>query len=341
MTESSGPKVGINFSDAMFSQIMARLDGIVGDTNGSAYALTLSTTDNTASLGPGNSVSGGFGHSASGATQIPGGIPAVVGSNTTRTDIIAIQYDPSDSTDPFPCQIQRVAGVEGGSAPSLAAASAGGATPAGGALLPLWQVTRASSQALSQATVVDLRRWTGPTWVIPAGAPLPVTATLGTVVRKANLTWIRTLQNGAAAWVPSGPVDHRGTVPTRGMGALAGAYGLTASTPTPGLPITVATVPGVPNLVTARFIVQSYGSAGVSAEIQVQYSVNGGALQFGRKISTGVLTAADQSFDAGFDVAINAGDTLQLNAAVTAVNGGRLSLYAPVFEYTATASVHV
>lgn len=334
MAETSGLHTGANFTDAVWGAIIGGggLSGIVNDLTGNSYNLTLSSTDNTATIAAGTSVVYGWNHSVSGTTTLQ--VPAVAGSNTTRTHIIALTYDPADAVDPYPVQLNLYSGVEGGGAPALT-------PPTGGLILPLWQIVRSSGVVLSQSAVTDMRRWAGPSQALAVGSPLPSTAVpLGMVLHQGGVVWSRQMISGAPAWVPDSAVDHIGTVATVAGSNITGSYGLTST----GLPVNMGVLfANRPCTVSVQFAIDFTGAAGASCTINLGYALNGGSL-----ITTPSWTAPTGALVGGdnpraiipADIQLAAGDSLKLNASITAVVGS-LSWYAPQFNYTARAAVHV
>lgn len=192
MPQESGPLQGTNFTDAQWRAIFGGEPGIVGDVNGSAYNLVLPTGSDNATLGSASqdstSVVGGYMHRIAQGTTQTVTIPASSNAAVGRTDVIVVRLDPgSYTTDPGPCRLYRVPGVEGSAAlPSLDEA------PPGVEDMPLWAVTRKSGQSLNQAAVRDLRRRTGPNIdVADPAAALPTNVPLGTRASRGGVSWRR------------------------------------------------------------------------------------------------------------------------------------------------------
>ncbi|WP_163185942.1 hypothetical protein [Cellulosimicrobium sp. SL-1] len=204
MPQESGPLAGQNFTDDVWRAINGPEPAIVGDVDGSAYALTLPTGTDNALLGSptqdSTSIVAGFMH------RIPAGqtqqieIPPSTDAATGRTDIIVARYDPAFSTVPGPCRLARVPGVEGSSAlPSLDEA------PPGVEDFPLWAVTRKKGESLNQAARRWLGRRTGPSLDVPAREPLPPNVPLGTRARRGRGEYVRELDaQGAPTWTSAG-----------------------------------------------------------------------------------------------------------------------------------------
>jgi len=228
MAEHSFGRAGQKFTVADWRSIFGGEPGIVGDVDGSAYKLTLPTGTDDAVLGSATqdstSIVGGALHQiAAGQTQTVN-IPASSNAANGRTDIIAVRYDLATfTTDPGPCRLVRIAGVEGSTAlPSLDEA------PPGVEDMPLWAVTRKQGQSLNQASARDLRRRMGPNLLIPSGESLPQNVPLGTRARRGTASYIRGLaSNGSATWFtlydyapPAGPAHATYTVGTADIGSL-------------------------------------------------------------------------------------------------------------------------
>lgn len=186
MTTVSYPLSNTNFTSAQWRQIFDGDNGIIGCDGGGTTSLNLqlSSTDNTATVGLGKVHYRGFvlevtaGHALTLAAAV--GIP--------RTYTIGVMYDPA---------------AEGTGPLSLySAASLNITVPAGGSYMELYQVTRAPSQILSQATRVDLRRYVGPNIMLTANAPLPTDAPLGTRVWDGTNDYVRVrnLSGTGADW---------------------------------------------------------------------------------------------------------------------------------------------
>lgn len=200
--QTSGPLVGDPFTDATWRAILGGEPAIVGDTNGSAYDLTLPPASDSVELGSASiqstSVVGGFAHIIpSGTTQslvIPASSNAVAG----RTDLIAVRLDPTTyTTEPGPVRLYRIPGTEGSATPPSY-----DDTPPGVEDLPLYAITRVQGQALTQASVTDLRVRTGPHLLAePDVSPFP-SMPLGSTATRDGITWRRDLAaNGSPVWV--------------------------------------------------------------------------------------------------------------------------------------------
>jgi hypothetical protein len=120
-------------------------------------------------------------------------IPVAVG--TTRTDIIALRYDPTFTGDPGPVRLVVITGTSAG-------LPVYDDEPPGIEDLPLWAITREPGQALSMAVKQQLYTRLAPTLDLPPSANLPLSSPLGTVARQGSTTYRRVL--GASlvpAWI--------------------------------------------------------------------------------------------------------------------------------------------
>lgn len=205
MAEHSFGRANQKFTVADWRALFGAEPGIVGDVDGSAYKLTLPTGTDDAVLGSttqdSTSVVGGALHQiAAGQTQTVT-IPASTNAAAGRTDLIVVRYDAATyTTDPGPCRLYRVAGVEGSTAlPTLDEA------PPGVEDMPLWAVTRKQGQSLNQAASRWLGRRTGPNLLVPSGESLPADVPLGTRAERGGIEYVRDLNSsGTPAWRPAG-----------------------------------------------------------------------------------------------------------------------------------------
>lgn len=218
MTQVSGPKSNALFSDDEWQTLNENEAGIVLDYDGTAYALTLPTSSNDATLGSSTQVSAadvaGRAHRiAAGDTQVVT-IPDAVGG--TQVSIVMLRFDPAWATsDPGPVRVAIVTGAAGAGAPVLDQAYPGVVE------LPLWQITRAVSQPLSAATVKDLRRRRSVTIHARAIDQLP-DSPIGTVaVLPSGSQMSRVVSDG----VPAGTVSWARSAPrvSPGSALVAGA----------------------------------------------------------------------------------------------------------------------
>jgi hypothetical protein len=198
MTQVSAPVVGEQFTDTSWRDLFGDEPGVVGDLDGSAYKITLAPDSDVAQIGSStqNSTSrvAGFSHKIPIAASEGVTIPAASGS--ARTDLIVVRYNPDQADPSARVRLARIAGTSAG-------LPAYDASPPGMEDLPLWAVTRQPGQALSQATLLDLRVRIGPALLIPVGAPLPLSSPLGTRVRQGRIEYQRVLdQSSLAVWAP-------------------------------------------------------------------------------------------------------------------------------------------
>lgn len=237
MPQSSAPIVGVNLSDSDWRDSFGDEAGVLGDLDGTAYKVTLPTGSDVAQIGSTTQRSmarvAGFIH------RIPSGetesLTIPVASGSTRTDVIALEYNPSFTGSPGPVRVVRIAGS--GSAIPTYDASAPGVEQ-----LPLWAITRVPGQALSQATLVDLRVRLSPTLDVPPTVALPLSSPLGTIARYHNQEFHRELNSGGVpVWVRASATSILGTYQAPFANA-AGSYGndpteITNFTiPDPGVP---------------------------------------------------------------------------------------------------------
>jgi hypothetical protein len=201
LQEKSGPLFGIAFTDDEWQTIFGSNAGIVGDTDGSAYALTLPPGTDTVELGSptidSRSVVGGYGHLIPAGTTQSLAIPASTNPTVGRTDLIVARLNTATfTTDPGPVRLVRIAGTEGSATP-----------PSHNTTLPspvdlvLYQITRKQGDGLNQATVVDRRPRSGWNYLVPGDSPLPQTAPLGSRVTRGGIIWRREFDGPSVQWV--------------------------------------------------------------------------------------------------------------------------------------------
>lgn len=206
MAQSSGPisqgtTAERQFTDAMWRDLFGDEPGVVGDYDGTAYAVSLPTGSDDVAVGSASQASlarvAGFSHRISAGSTEPVTIPAASGA--ARTDIIALRYDPTFTGAPGPVRLTRIAGTSS-NLPTY------DASPPGVEDLPLWGITRQPGQALSQATVVRLFPRLAPALDLPAGAPLPTSSPLGATVRQGAAQYRRQLDTSSnPVWVSTVP----------------------------------------------------------------------------------------------------------------------------------------
>lgn len=200
--QQAGPLVGQNFTDATWRAILGGEPAIVGDTNGSAYGITLPPASDSVELGSASiqstAVVGGFAHIIPAGTTQSLEIPGSSNAGAGRTDLIVVRYDAATyTTPPGPVRLYRVPGTEGSATrPTFDDG------PPGVEDLPLYAITRKLGEALTQASVVDLRVRTGPHLLVEPGlTPFP-SLPLGSTATRDGIDWSRELDaNGSPAWV--------------------------------------------------------------------------------------------------------------------------------------------
>lgn len=171
--------------------------GIVGDTDGSAFGLTLPSGSDIAELGSATidsvALVGGFPvHVPAGTTQSLTIPAATAGGTTGRTDLIVARFDSATfNVAPGPSRLYRIPGTPGSlERPAYTAND-----------LRLYAIRRKEGEGLNQAIVTDLRAWTADPILVAPPAPLPQNAALGTRATRAGITYLRDLVDGAPDWV--------------------------------------------------------------------------------------------------------------------------------------------
>jgi len=214
MVQESGPLAGYDWTDDMYRARFGDEPSILADVDGTAYAITRPTSGNDVLLGSPTQDSvctlGGFAHRIPAGQTEPVNVPEATNRDVGRTDLIVAHLDMGAYTSPpGPIRLARIPGVDGSEArPALAEGTTGVEH------LPLWAITRRQGEAINQATVVDLRRRSGPHLLVPRGESLPTNAPLGTRARRGRGEYVREL-NGT----PSAP-----TWLSTGAGRLIGVY---------------------------------------------------------------------------------------------------------------------
>lgn len=198
----SGPLTDLNFTDDQWQAIFGSNAGVVGDTDGTAYNLTLPPATDTVELGSATidsrSVVGGYGHVIpAGTTQSLEIPPSLTGGTVGRTDLIVARMNMATfTTDPGPVRLVRIPGTEGSAA-----------LPSHNTTLPspvdlvLYAITRKQGEGLNQAIVVDRRPRAGWNYLIPPGAPLPQAAPLGATATRDGSKYRRDFVGVAVSWV--------------------------------------------------------------------------------------------------------------------------------------------
>lgn len=199
MAQSSAPIVGVNLSDADWRDLGLGEAGVVGDFDGSAYALSMPTDSNVVRVGSSTQRSlahvANFKHTIPDNDPEPVTVPVAVGS--ARTDIIALRYDPTFTGSPGPVRLVVISGTSSG-LPSYDDSAPGTED------LPLWAITRQPDQSLAQATRRQLFSRLAPSLDLPVGAILPASSPLGTVLRQGSVIYQRSLDaSKVPVWVQS------------------------------------------------------------------------------------------------------------------------------------------
>lgn len=197
-TELSGPLPPEQFTQTLYSRHHGTEYGIRGDTDGSAFGITLPPASDEATFGSATVDSickvGGYPliipKTTPHSLEIP---PALTGGTTGRTDLVVARFAPATyTTAPGPVRLHRIAGTPGSlTVPAHIA----------GTDLPMWAVRRRQGEALNQAIVTDLRSWTGIPTLVKSGAPLPLTAPLGARATRDGITYRRDFVGAAVDWV--------------------------------------------------------------------------------------------------------------------------------------------
>lgn len=160
MTTSSYPVVGANIDHAQWRALESGMDGLF-DTDASTadrerLGLDLSDLGTTARIKRGKVRFKGFAMTCSANHDLT--LPAAGGSPVLYA--VGVMYDPALEQNPAgPLYLN-------------AQVKASQVIPSGGAYLPLYEVTRNPGQVLSAAAVVDLRRYVGPSLLLPDAFPL-------------------------------------------------------------------------------------------------------------------------------------------------------------------------
>lgn len=269
MAQSSGPIAqGTNaerqLTDVTWRDMFGDEPGVVGDMDGSSYALALPSSSDVASVGSPTQVStarvAGFVHRIPAAS--PEGITIPVASGSARTDILALRYDPAFTGLPGPVRLTRIPGT-------TAALPTYDAGPPGVEDMPLWGITRQPGQSLSQATVTQLFPRLAPALSLADDAALPLSSPLGTVVFQGTGMYRRVLVSGTPAWA-------------RALTNNAGTSGLpiAGSAPPAGTPLLIKTI-------RQQLVTNGNGDAGATFP--------GGAFPNG-VLTASVMTATEQPF---------------------------------------------
>lgn len=202
----SEPQFDAIFTDRGWRAAFAGQTGVVCDSDGSAFNLTLPAEGATAELGsatqPSRLVVDGYGlEVAQGATQSLD-IPASSGGGTNgRTDLIVARLDLTTFTgDPGPVRLDRIPGTEGSTARPAPTYD-----PDGVRDLPLYAVRRRQGESLNQAIVTDLRPRIGVMYDVPASGSLPDYAPLGSRAARGDVVYRMDSVGSAVDWVVEKP----------------------------------------------------------------------------------------------------------------------------------------
>lgn len=204
--QESGPLPGTGpsakFTQALWITHFGHETGIFGDTDGSAFGITLPPSGDVAEIGSASIDSiakvGGFPlRIPAGETQSLEIPPSLTGGTVGRTDLITARLNTgSFTTAPGPVRLHRIAGTEGSAT-----------RPSFDSTLPspfdvtIWAITRKQGEALNQATVVDLRKRTGRHYLVPANASLPTNAPLGSTATRDGIRYRRDFDGATVDWV--------------------------------------------------------------------------------------------------------------------------------------------
>lgn len=191
------PEFNEIFTDRGWRAAFAGRTGVVCDTDGSAFGLTLPAEGSTAELGspsqPSRLVVDGFGLEVPAATTQSLDIPASVGGGTNgRTDLIVGRL----TTGPVNLELYRIPGTEGSTARPAASYD-----PTGTRDLLLYAIRRREGEGLNQAIVTDWRPRIGLHYLVPVGATLPANAPLGDTATRDGTRYRRDFVESAVDWV--------------------------------------------------------------------------------------------------------------------------------------------
>lgn len=201
--QESGPIIGLPLDDDTWRSLLGDEAAVIGDTDGTAYGITLPPASDSVELGSATIDStarvGGFLHKIPAGTTQSLNIPASTNAPIGRTDLIVARLDLATwgSASPGPVRLYRIAGVEG----SAAVPTYDPVTP-GVEDLPLWTITRKQGQALTQASVTDLRVRSGPSLLVPTDASLPSNLPLGSRARRDGVEYAREMVASLPQWEP-------------------------------------------------------------------------------------------------------------------------------------------
>jgi hypothetical protein len=191
------PEFNEIFTDRGWRAAFAGRTGVVCDTNGSAFGLTLPAEGSTVEIGspsiPSRLVVDGFGLEVPAGTTQSLSIPASASGGTTgRTDLIVGRL----TTGPVDLQLHRIPGTEGSLALPAASYSATGTRD-----LLLYAFRRRQGEGLNQAIVTDLRPRIGHHYLVPAGGTLPGSASLGDHATRGGTVYRYDFVGSSPDWV--------------------------------------------------------------------------------------------------------------------------------------------
>lgn len=220
LVQQSGPLPPEDFTQTLWQRHFLAEQGIIGDTDGSAFGITLPPAGDVAEFGSASIDSiakvGGYPLIIpAGSTQSLEIPPSLSGGTTGRTDLIVARCDLAGFTStPGPVRLHRIAGTEG----SLTVPAHDPETD-----LRLWSVRRRQGEALNQAIATSYRSWTAAPIVIEDGIALPTSAPLGMRARRGTTEFVRQLVSGVPTWVDT--LAHVGVyqsyVPTFNTGSVS------------------------------------------------------------------------------------------------------------------------
>lgn len=202
MAQSSGPFVDEPFTDAQFRHIVGDDSSIRYDFDGTAFKLTLSATSNIATVG--SATQDSIAVVAGREHLIPAGQPQEIeipeATGPGQAWFLCSRHEPEWSSrsagDDGPVRLAVVAREEAASYPDV--------SYPGVENLVHYEISRAVNESLSQASVADVRTWSGPTRYLARGDEFPASP-IGTVVNLTTngLQYIRALQRdtGTVDWV--------------------------------------------------------------------------------------------------------------------------------------------
>lgn len=214
--QDSGPSNLKPYSPDQFLAAAVNHVGIANDYNGSAFALTLPSGSDVATVGQGWAQVGAHGYTVPSGQAQDITIPPSTNAALGRTDLITLRYQASwDGVDPGPVRIHRVAGVEGSGDTPIP--DLGLSVGENQVELPLYAITRIQGDTLDEAAVLDLRIWKGSNFLVASGSPL-YSAPLATRAVRSGTIYRRDLVGGSPSWVvESAPVQT-----LTGLSATAG-----------------------------------------------------------------------------------------------------------------------